>query len=394
MHLWQQLQPHLSLGSSGHSSLQHLSSSIRLDGKRRCTAIFRSLQRCSIGLKSVLWLGHSRTFTELSWSHTFDILAVCLGSLSCWKMNRRPSLRSRVHWSRFSSRMALYIAAFIFPSILTSLPVPAAEKHPHSMMLPPPCFPLGMVLAWFPSKHDTWHSHQRVLIRPDHFVSLGLRVLQAHFGQLQAGCHVPFTKEWLPSGQSMIQAWWIAAVMVVLLEGSLLSTEECWSSERVTIGFLVTSLALRPRSPSLEGQPPLGRVLVVPNFFNLRMMEAIVLIGTFKAAIFFLYSSPDLFLKTILSRRSTDNSFDFMLDLCSDMHCQPGGPYIDRCVPFQIMSNQLNLPQGGLQLSCRNISSQGWSVETGCTLAQYLASWQRLCILMYMWFLSFLFLIN
>ena len=61
---------------------------------------------------------------------------------------------------------------------------------------------------------------------------------------------------------------------------------------------------------------------MVPNFFHLRMMEATVLIGTFKAAEMFLYPSPDLFLKTILSRRSTDNSFDFMLGLCSDMHCQ------------------------------------------------------------------------
>ena len=60
-----------------------------------------------------------------------------------------------------------YIAAFIFPSILTSLPVPAAEQHPHSMMLPPPCFTVGMVLAWWwavpgSSKHDAWHSCQRV----------------------------------------------------------------------------------------------------------------------------------------------------------------------------------------------------------------------------------------
>jgi hypothetical protein len=30
--------------------------------------------------------------------------------------------------------------------------------------------------------------------------------------------------------------------MVVLLEGSLISTEELWSSVRETIGFLVTSL--------------------------------------------------------------------------------------------------------------------------------------------------------
>ncbi|XP_051951468.1 dihydroxyacetone phosphate acyltransferase isoform X2 [Xyrauchen texanus] len=97
--------------------------------------------------KSGLWLGHSRTFTELSCSHSFVILTVCLGSLSCWKMNLCPSLRSRALWSRFSSKMSLYIAAFIFPSILTSLPVPAAEKHPHSMMLPPPCFTVGIVLA-------------------------------------------------------------------------------------------------------------------------------------------------------------------------------------------------------------------------------------------------------
>uniref|UniRef100_A0A8C4XFI0 Fli-1 proto-onco, ETS transcription factor n=1 Tax=Erpetoichthys calabaricus TaxID=27687 RepID=A0A8C4XFI0_ERPCA len=58
---------------------------------------------------------------------------------------RESNLRSRALWSRISSRMSLYIAAVIFPFILTSLPVPAAEKHPHSMMLPPPCFTVGMV---------------------------------------------------------------------------------------------------------------------------------------------------------------------------------------------------------------------------------------------------------
>ncbi len=65
---------HLFLGSFSHSSLQDLSSSIRF--------------------KSGLWLGHSRTFTELSLSHSFVILSVCLGWLSCWKMNLCPSLRS------------------------------------------------------------------------------------------------------------------------------------------------------------------------------------------------------------------------------------------------------------------------------------------------------------
>ena len=37
------------------------------------------------------------------------------------------------------------LCSILLPSILMSLPVPAAEKHPHSMMLPSPCFTVGMV---------------------------------------------------------------------------------------------------------------------------------------------------------------------------------------------------------------------------------------------------------
>ena len=60
--------------------------------------------------------------------------------------------------------------AFIFPLILTSLPVPASEKHPHSMMLLPPCFPVGMVpgflqmwhLAFRPKSSSLVSSNQRI----------------------------------------------------------------------------------------------------------------------------------------------------------------------------------------------------------------------------------------
>ncbi|KAA0714728.1 Glutamine and serine-rich protein 1 [Triplophysa tibetana] len=71
-------------------------------------------------------------------------------------------------------------------------------------------------------------------------------------------------------------------------------------------------LELRTAWVSLAGWPALGRVLVVPNCFHLRMMQATVLIGTFNAAEIFLYPSPDLGLDTVLSRRSTDNSLGFM----------------------------------------------------------------------------------
>ncbi len=60
----------------------------------------------------------------------------------------KPSAQSEVlsTLEKVSSRISPYLAAFIFPSIATSRPVPAAEKHPHSMMLPPPCFTVGTVL--------------------------------------------------------------------------------------------------------------------------------------------------------------------------------------------------------------------------------------------------------
>ena len=75
-----------------------------------------SLQRCSIRFKSGLWLGHSR------------------------KLEATPALSCK-----FSSRISLYFPPFIFPSILTNLPVPAAEKHPHNIMLPPPFFTVGLL---------------------------------------------------------------------------------------------------------------------------------------------------------------------------------------------------------------------------------------------------------
>ena len=85
---------HLYLGSFSHSSLQILSSFVQLDGEHCCRAIFRSLQRCLIGFRSGLWLGHLRTFRDLSRSHVCIVLAVCLGLLPCWKVNLHPSLRS------------------------------------------------------------------------------------------------------------------------------------------------------------------------------------------------------------------------------------------------------------------------------------------------------------
>lgn len=86
-----------------------------------------------MGVKSGLWLGHSVTFRDLPWTQCSVVVAVWLGSVSCWKVC--------VH----SGEGFLYLTSFIHPSIVPSFSVPASEKHPRSLMLPPPCFTVAML---------------------------------------------------------------------------------------------------------------------------------------------------------------------------------------------------------------------------------------------------------
>ena len=87
--------------------------------------------------------------------------------------------------------------------------------------------------------------------------------------------------------------------MGFLLEGSPISTE-------------VNSLtkALPPQLLTLAWWPDLERVLLVPNFFHLRMMEATVFLWTFNEAEMCWYPFSGLCLDT--NRRSANNSFDLI----------------------------------------------------------------------------------
>ena len=118
--------------------------------------------------------------------------------------------------------------------------------------------------------------------------------------------------------------WWSVAVMVVLLEVSLISTQELWSSARV-------SSSRGPRLLSLTGRPALGRVPVVPNFFHLRIMKATVLLGTFNTAEMF-FCLPQDCLNTILSLSSAGSSFDFMAWFLLRYALLAVRRYMDRCV--------------------------------------------------------------
>ena len=75
------------------------SSSVRLDGDCRWTAIVRSRQRFLIGFKSGLWLGHSSTFKPL---------LTCI-YLSCF------CLFLYLHYFSLSASLVVYCYYFSFP---------------------------------------------------------------------------------------------------------------------------------------------------------------------------------------------------------------------------------------------------------------------------------------
>ena len=103
--------------------------------------------------------------------------------------------------------------------------------------------------------------------------------------------------------------------MVVLLEDSPISTEEFWSSVRVTIRFLLTSLIKEGRSPQTAqfGQAANSRKrLSGSKLLPFKNYGGHCVLKPFNAAELFWYPSPDLCLDTTLSRSSTDNSFDLM----------------------------------------------------------------------------------
>ena len=201
----------------------------------------------------------SRDLRDLSRSHSCVVLAVCLGSFSFWKVNLRPTQVLSALEQVFNQGSLCTLLCSYFPrSWLASQSLP--------LLLP--CFTVGMVTGFL----QMW----RLVFGPKNW-----KLHKSAFWKTPG--RLSFT-EWLPFGHSTIKAWLMECCRDGWHSGRF-STKELWSSVRVTIGFLVTSLtkALLPRLLSLAGRPALGRVLVVPNFFHLRIMEATVF---FNAAVF------------------------------------------------------------------------------------------------------------
>ncbi len=155
-------------GTLFHSSMTTSQSWWMLETLHSFTFRLRMPHRCSIGFRSGDMLGQSITFTLRFFSQAVVVLEVCLGSLSCWNIALRPSLRREGIMLCFS--ISQYMLAFMVPSINCSSPVPAALQ-PQTMTLPPPCLTVGkMHLSLYSSPHHThaWHHLNQISLSWSH----------------------------------------------------------------------------------------------------------------------------------------------------------------------------------------------------------------------------------
>ncbi len=186
-------------------------------------------------------------------------------------MNLLPSLRFWMLWNGFSLRLSQYFGALSFSSTLTSLSVPAAEKQPHSMRLLPAHITFGLYSAgdeqsWFPSN---------MMLRIEVHQTRESCFSQSE-GPLAAFLQIPsvfscvFTEERIEFGHTAIKPRSVECCSDVCPSVSFSNLHIwSWSSTRVTIRFLVTTLtkALLHQLLGLAKRPALGRILVVSNFF-------------------------------------------------------------------------------------------------------------------------------
>ncbi len=207
-------------------------------------------------------------------------LAVCLGSLSCWKTQPWPIFNALTEGRRLLAKISRYMAPSIFPSIRCNRPVPFAEKHPQSMMFPPPCFTVGMVFLglyssffFLETRRVEFIPKSYILVSSDHMT----------FSHASSGsCRwslANFRRAWTCAGLSRgtlrtlqdFNPWRCSVLLMVTVETMIPALfRSLTRSSRVVLDWSLTFLRIIdiPRGKILHWAPVQGRLTVILNFFH------------------------------------------------------------------------------------------------------------------------------
>ncbi len=373
---------HLDLGILCHSSLQILSSSVRLDGKHWWTAIFRSLQRCSIRLNSTL-AGPFKNSHGVVVKPLFRYFSCVLRVIVL--LEGKPSAQSEV----LSTLEKVFVQDIpVLGRIHLSLDC-NQSSCPCSWKTPPQhdaattmlhcwdCIGQVMSSAWF-SPHIPLRIKAKKfylgLIRPEHLICHHLGVLQVFFSKLHAGFHVSCTEERLPSGHSAIKPrlvegcsdGWLSTTFSHLPNASLeLRHSDLWvllylshqgsSPPIAQFGRMASSRKGSGHPKRLPfkdygGHCALRNLKCSRNFFV-----------TLARSVPCHNSVSELF-RQFLWPHDSHLLWHALWAVRS---------YIDRCVAFLIKSNQYNQTQ--LDSNEGVEPSQGWSEEMDSTWVKYMS---------------------
>ncbi len=231
--------------------------------------IFRFLQKYLIGFKLRLWLGHSRTFTELSISHS------CCVFRSIVLLEGEPSAQSEVlnalDWVFIKAISIFWCIELFFYSDESPSPCRWKTDPHHEAATSTLYFWVGtlqvMSRAWFPSNmmlgievHQTREYYFSQSEGPLGAFLLILNVFSCvYIEERIESCHTAIKPRSMECCSGVCPS----------VDFSYLHIWS-WSSTRVTIRFLVTTLtkARLHQLLNLNRCPTLGRVLVVSNIFH------------------------------------------------------------------------------------------------------------------------------
>ncbi len=218
------------------------------------------------------WTGYARTLKCFLQCHSLVALALCLGSLSCWKTKPWPIFNAPTEGRRLLAKILRYMAPSILPSIRCSHPVPFAEMHPQSMMFPPPCFTLGMVflglyssLFFLQTRQVEFIPKSYILVSSDHII-----FSHASSGTSDGPGHV---LAWAggPCALQDFNPWRCSVLLMVTVETVVLALfRSLTRSSCVVLGWSLTFLRIidTPRGEILHGAPVWRRLSVILNFFH------------------------------------------------------------------------------------------------------------------------------
>ena len=175
------------------------------------------------------------------------------------------------------------MAPFILLSIRRSRPVPLAEKHPQSIMFPPPCFTVGLGLysafLFLQTRRVELMPNSSILVSSDHitFSQASSESSRCSLANFRQACTCAFFNRGTMHRQQDFNPSRCSVLLMVLFVTVVPTAfRSSTSSSCVVLGWSLTFLIIIdiPRGEILRGAPDQGRLVVTLWLYEILWLYA------------------------------------------------------------------------------------------------------------------------